>query len=204
MLPPIIPYDPTKWKGRILQIQGSGVHDLQISRDWDDIKIRFELVGSSAEDFLNQLHGNAPLPTGLPPVPPINHQDEALAAARRDAEDAKRRAVAAENRAKALEDEVKDYQGEIDALNDKLSESTRPLFSFDPANRVSPGGYITPTGMVRHRTIDEQRSGYDRWVASQRLLKEDWYAELGPKSKAAASRIQEELAKYDPFTHGDN
>lgn len=149
MFPGVGIFDRSQWRNRLLQIHGSGVHEVQVSNDFQEgTRVRFELVGHAAEDFLNQLQGYPPVPTGLPPVPPVNHQDEALAAARRDAQHEKRRAEAAESLVQGLQDEIADYQGEIDALKEELVEAKeRVVISIDPGSSGwARGGYVSGGG----------------------------------------------------------
>lgn len=122
----------------------------------EDARVQVTLHGASAERVL-QTYGLGRLAPA--PEPYIDHQDEALAAARRDAAEAKRRAVAAENEVTALREELRDYEGEIEALSGDLeAEKKRTkwasggIVAIDPGSPGGPPIYAvaTPPGTSIH------------------------------------------------------
>ena len=133
----------------------------------EDARVQVTLHGGSAERVL-QTYGLGRLAPA--PEPHIDHQDEALAAARRDADEAKRRAVAAENEVIALREELRDYEGEIEALSGDLeTEKKRSkwarggIVSVDPGNPSGPPLYAVtvPPGTSVHSSSAPAYAAYD-------------------------------------------
>jgi hypothetical protein len=202
------------WRDIDYVIRGRDVVDIGLQKTHlEPDTLEVTLIGDSAARIIAAIEGY--LPDTEPTPEPVNRQDEALAAARRDALEAKRRAQAAEDAHTALEDTLADYEGEIETLRAevaRLKVANAMTVSFDPAPPGGPrpnstgfatGGYVSGKG----RTLSEQVETLDRWVRRERVrrhpMDEPWHTEyLNQPILSAEARAH--LEKYDPFTYGDN
>ncbi len=147
-----------------------------------------------------------PLPDGVKSPAPVNHQDEALAAARRDANEAKQRAAAAEALVETLREEVADYQGELE-----VAKEDRTILAVDPG---SVGGVVVATSRATGYTHAQQKAAFDIYMKAEeerqrreraKIFQEPWHTEYGFDGSMATfpTKTIAELEREDPFTYGD-
>ncbi|QWY84037.1 hypothetical protein SEA_A3WALLY_230 [Microbacterium phage A3Wally] len=137
---------------RILEIQTSDLKELRYTEDsfgYSTVKVEVQLEGESARRILQAVDPYSSAIIGGVPITarePINHQDEALAAARRDANEANARAAASRQLAVELEESLMDYEGEINALRQELGLDPKPADGW--MKKLSAGGYIDPKSTI--------------------------------------------------------
>lgn len=176
---------------RVVQIVTADLSDMRYTEHYagEDARVQVTLHGGSAERVL-QTYGLGRLAPA--PEPQIDHQDEALAAARRDAAEAKRRAVAAESMVASLNEELRDCTGEIEALTEDLeAEKKRSkwarggIISVDPGNPSGPPLYAVtaPPGTSIHSTPYPAYSAADARITKALFDKLNGMGRSSPEKK---------------------
>ncbi|QIG57915.1 hypothetical protein SEA_PAULODIABOLI_230 [Microbacterium phage PauloDiaboli] len=134
---------------RLVEIQTADLGEMRYTAEvFADSKLDVRITGESARRIIEAMDPN--IPVSAPYLPagsaPINHQDEALAAARRDLNEANRRAAASRQLAVELEESLMDYEGEINALRQELGLDPKPADGW--MKKLSAGGYIDPKSTI--------------------------------------------------------
>lgn len=179
------PLSAPSWRSQTFYLEGSDIDSISYDRgSYGEDRLSFEVRGEGAQRLFDQMNGLAPV---VPPAPEVNHQDEALAAARRDRDAAVARARAAEAVKAALEGELEDYQGEIETLQARIDEMSRSIVSFDP------GGWNLPP-------VTAKRGGINYIKADIEATRAMFEATMIHDREA----LEKEIDIYlDPFTNGD-
>lgn len=146
-IPPSMGWSSSRAPNRLVEIQTADLSEMRYTAEaFLDSKVDVRITGESARRILMAMDPGAPaveyLPTGGAKA--VDHQDEALAAARREASEAKRRAAAAESKLRAVEDALQDYEGEIEVLRSELESKSSNNNAPSSFKKLAVGGYVKP------------------------------------------------------------
>lgn len=147
-MPPSMGWGSTRVNRRV-EIQTSDLSEMKYTADmYHDSKVDIRITGESARRIIEAVDPSSPLAGHYPLAgpEPVNHQDEALAAARRDANEANQRAADARKLAVELEESLQDYEGEINALRKELG--LEPKDEDRWMKKLSSGGHIRKTPIL--------------------------------------------------------